>query len=176
MKKILLLFASMILLSSCVKTIEPTPYSILGDSYSSFEGYVDPDTNDPWPHYAEIGVTGVEQMWWWQVADSTGWVMDHNNSFSGSLISNFADFEDGNYYAPNSFLRRMDNLGNPDVIFVFGGTNDVWQDAPFGGRARGRRAAGYAGYLPRVRAGAGRGHGLQTDLASSGGFAVSQYT
>lgn len=122
----------MILLSSCVKTIEPTRFSILGDSYSSFEGYVDPDTNDPWPHYAEIGVTGVEQMWWWQVADSTGWVMDHNNSFSGSLISNFADFEDGNYYAPNSFLRRMDNLGNPDVIFVFGGTNDVWQDAPFG--------------------------------------------
>ena len=132
MKKILLLFASMILLSSCVKTIEPTRFSILGDSYSSFEGYVDPDTNDPWPHYAEIGVTGVEQMWWWQVADSTGWVMDHNNSFSGSLISNFADFEDGNYYAPNSFLRRMDNLGNPDVIFVFGGTNDVWHDAPFG--------------------------------------------
>ena len=26
----------------------------------------------------------------------------------------------------------MDHLGNPDVIFILGGTNDVWQDAPFG--------------------------------------------
>ena len=71
-------------------------------------------------------------MWWYQVATQMGWTVEKNNSFSGSLICNFADFESGNYYTRHSFLRRMDNLGNPDLIFILGGTNDVWQDAPFG--------------------------------------------
>ena len=124
------------MMSACVKPNDPgqpteTKFSILGDSYSSFEGYVDPETNDVW-HYENIGVTSVEQMWWYKVANAMEWSVEKNNSFSGSLISNFSDFEAGNYYAPNSFLRRMDNLGNPDVIFILGGTNDVWQDAPFG--------------------------------------------
>ena len=137
MKKLFPLLALAVMMSACVKPNDPgqpteTKFSILGDSYSSFEGYVDPETNDPWPHYADIGVTSVEQMWWYQVANAMEWSVEKNNSFSGSLISNFSDFEAGNYYAPNSFLRRMDNLGNPDVIFILGGTNDVWQDAPFG--------------------------------------------
>lgn len=132
MKKVTLLLAVAVLMSACVKTIEPTRFSILGDSYSAIDGYVDPETNDPWPHYAEIGVTGVEQMWWKQVADSTGWLLDRNNSYSGALICNFDDFPYGEHYGPNSFIRRMNNLGNPDVIFILGGTNDVWQGAPFG--------------------------------------------
>ena len=132
MKKLTLLIIAAILMTACVKTKEPPRFSILGDSYSTFEGYVDPDTNNVWEDYAQIGVTDVEQMWWRQVADSTGWVLDRNNSFSGALICNYADFNGGDYYAPNSFLRRMNNLGNPDVIFILGGTNDVWQDAPFG--------------------------------------------
>ena len=127
-----------IVMSSCVKTVDPTDepaeihFSILGDSYSTFEGYVDPETNDVWPNYADIGVTNVEQMWWHKVATKMGWTMEQNNSFSGSLICNFSDFEHGDYYRRHSFLKRMNDLGNPDVIFILGGTNDVWQDAPFG--------------------------------------------
>lgn len=125
MKKIVLFVALTVVMSACVKTTEPTRFSILGDSYSAFDGYVDPDTNDPYVHYPEIGVTGIEQMWWRQVADSTGWLLDRNNSFSGALICNSQDFQNGSYYGPNSFIRRMNNLGNPDVIFVFGATNDA---------------------------------------------------
>ena len=137
MKRLLPLLALAVLMSACVKPddpVQPTEikFSILGDSYSSYEGYVDPDTNDPWPHYSEIGVASVEQMWWYKVANKMEWSVELNNSFSGALISNFEDFDGGSYYAPNSFIRRMDNLGNPDVIFIFGATNDVWQDAPFG--------------------------------------------
>ena len=123
-----------ILMSACVKPNEPdvTRFSILGDSYSTFEGYVDPDTNNLWPHYADIGVTSVEQMWWYKVANNMGWAVDKNNSFSGALICNYDGFENGDYYGPNSFIRRMDYLGDPDVILILGGTNDVWQDAPFG--------------------------------------------
>lgn len=128
MKKITFVIVLAIVMAACVKTPEPTRFSILGDSYSTYEGYVYPDTNDVYP-YDEIGVTGVEQMWWSQVADSTGWQLERNNSFSGSLICNM---NASDYYGPFSFIRRMNNLGNPDVIFILGGTNDVWNDAPFG--------------------------------------------
>lgn len=110
------------LLTACTKNDEPaTRFSILGDSYSTFEGYVHPDSNDVYP-YEDIGLTGPEQMWWAQVADSTGWVLERNNSFSGSLMCNY-DYV--NYYGPYSFIRRMDDLGHPDVIFIFGATNDA---------------------------------------------------
>lgn len=128
MRKIKFIIVLAIVMAACVKTPEPTRFSILGDSYSTYEGYVYPDTNDVYP-YDEIGVTGVEQMWWSQVADSTGWLLERNNSFSGSLICNM---NASDYYGPYSFIRRMNNLGNPDVIFILGGTNDVWNDAPFG--------------------------------------------
>ena len=128
MKKIVFIIVLAIIMAACVKTPEPTHFSILGDSYSTYEGYVFPDTNDVFL-YEEIGVTGAEQMWWQQVADSTGWLLERNNSFSGSLICNM---DAANYYGPFSFLRRMNNLGNPDVIFILVGTNDVYCDAPFG--------------------------------------------
>lgn len=114
---------------SCTKTEETTRFSVLGDSYSTFDGYVDPDSNDVWAYYENIHVTDVRQMWWWQLADSTGWQIEKNNSFSGSLICNM---NYANYYGAHSFLRRMNNLGNPNVIFIFGGTNDVWDEAPLG--------------------------------------------
>ena len=138
MKRLLLVLSIVAMMTSCVKTpiqppIQPQDirFSILGDSYSTFEGYVDPETNDVW-HYDMIGVTDVSQMWWHKVANKMEWSMERNNSFSGSLICNFGDFEGGDFYERHSFLKRMDDLGNPDVIFILGGTNDVWQDAPFG--------------------------------------------
>ena len=70
-KTTLALFALILLVSACTQTPEPIRFSILGDSYSAFEGYVQPDSNDIY-HYDAIGVTGPEQMWWAQVADSTG--------------------------------------------------------------------------------------------------------
>ena len=122
MKKIILHLAALaIIMSACVKTPEPIRFSILGDSYSSYEGYVHPDSNDVYP-YENIGLTGVEQMWWAQVADSTDWILERNNSFSGALMCNY-DYV--NYYGQYSFIRRMDDLGHPDVIFIFGATNDA---------------------------------------------------
>lgn len=123
----MLILATAVLLSACVKTpVEPQNihFSILGDSYSAFEGYIDPATNDPY-EWEIIGVTDVEQMWWHQVAVEMGWTMDKNNSFSASLVCNNSDFTNGDYYTRHSFLRRLDYLGNPDVIFVFGATNDA---------------------------------------------------
>lgn len=124
-----------VLMSSCVKTPEEPlhlNFSVLGDSFSTFEGYVEPDDNDVWSYYDHIGVTDVEKMWWFKVATQMEWVLEKNNSFSGSLICNFKDYTGGPYYSQHSFIRRMDNLGDPDVIFVFGGTNDVRDSADCG--------------------------------------------
>ncbi len=133
MKRLLPLLALAIIMSACVKPEKPTEikFSVLGDSFSSLVGTVDPETNDVWP-YENIGVTTAEQMWWHQVANEMEWVLDKNNSFSGSLVSNFDDFDGGEHYGPNSFIRRMDQLGDPDVILVFGGTNDIYKRAPLG--------------------------------------------
>ena len=119
----------MLLLASCRQPEEPIRFSVLGDSYSTFQGYVSPSTNDVWYPHEMLDVTEPYQMWWWMVADSTGWQLERNNSFSGSFVCNM-DFLD--YFGPHSFLRRMDDLGNPDVIFVFGGANDAIYDAPLG--------------------------------------------
>ena len=138
MKRLIPILAIALIVSACNPNdpTDPTEvtdvhFSILGDSYSTFEGYVDPETNDVW-EYENIGVTSAEQMWWHKVATTMGWVMDKNNSFSGSLICNYREFNGGDYYAPHSFIRRMDNLYDSDVIFILGGTNDVWQQAPVG--------------------------------------------
>ena len=114
---------------SCDKPNEPIRFSILGDSYSSFDGYVWPDSNNVYYPNNSNDVTTVDQMWWWQMADSTGWQLEKNNSFSGSFVCNMNHL---NFYGSHSFLCRMDDLGDPDVIFVFGSTNDAVYHAPLG--------------------------------------------
>ena len=108
--------------------------SVLGDSYSTYEGFVTPSTNELW-YYAEnpeakTDVKNVRQTWWHQVIKENGWRLCVNNSYSGATIS-YTGY-DGNDYSARSFNTRMDNLGQPDVIFVFGATNDSWAGSPVG--------------------------------------------
>ncbi len=107
--------------------------SILGDSYSTFEGYVTPSTNEMW-YYEENGnkndVNDVTHTWWWQVINEGGYKFCVNNSYSGSTIGYHG--YDGNDYSPRSFITRMDDLGCPDIILIFGATNDSWAGEPVG--------------------------------------------
>jgi lysophospholipase L1-like esterase len=139
MKKILL---SLILACFCtswagaqgVKSV-----SILGDSYSTFQGFVQPDTNVVWyfdpAKTFNTDVTSVRQTWWHQFIKNNGYHLCVNNSFSGATICNSGykrgnpDFAD---YTDRSFVTRMTDLGCPDIIFIFGGTNDAWAGSPIG--------------------------------------------
>lgn len=114
---------------------EPLKVSVLGDSYSTFEGYLTPDTNYVWYPPSKANqpfndVRDVEQTWWWMLIRDNGMKLERNNSFSGATVCNTgyngADFSD------RSFVNRALNLGDPDVILVFGGTNDSWAGAPLG--------------------------------------------
>lgn len=109
--------------------------TIFGDSYSTFEGYLTPDTNEVWyfaPPRQQPGndVSRVEQTWWWQVKENLGWKVDRVNAYSGSTVC-FTGYNRADYTA-RSFVTRLPNLGEPDVILVCAATNDSWAGAPIG--------------------------------------------
>jgi hypothetical protein len=107
--------------------------SILGDSYSTFEGYVHPDTNALFYTtipFTNTDVTSATQTWWHRFIKEHWYRLSVNNSFSGSTICNTG--YGGVDYSDRSFITRMDNLGSPDIIFIYGATNDSWSNAPIG--------------------------------------------
>lgn len=107
--------------------------SVLGDSYSTFQGFI-PEGNAVW-YYSpanlnQTDVKNVEQTWWWQVIKCGGYRLGVNNSYSGATICNTgyndADFSD------RSFVTRCTDLGSPDIILICGATNDSWAGVPIG--------------------------------------------
>ncbi len=132
MKKLFLLTFAVL----CYGTLmaQTKSVSILGDSYSTFEGYVTPATNELWYYAKNVpqksDVNDVRQTWWHQVISQMGWRLCQNNSYSGATIS-YSGY-DGNDYRDRSFNTRMGDLGCPDVILIFGATNDSWAGSPIG--------------------------------------------
>lgn len=108
--------------------------AILGDSYSTFHNYVTPDTNYVWYHIPVLtdktDVSEVTQTWWHKFVSENGYKLGVNNSFSGSTIC-YRGYR-GEDYKDRSFITRMPYLGNPDIIFIFGATNDSWAGVPIG--------------------------------------------
>lgn len=110
-----------------------TKISILGDSYSTYEGYVSPAENACWygdGYELENDVASVDACWWRLLATEHGLTIERNNSYSGSTVC-YTGY-DGADYSDRAFITRMTDLGDPDVILVFGGTNDSWAGAPVG--------------------------------------------
>lgn len=112
--------------------VKPT-VAVLGDSYSTFEGFI-PKGNEVWYHVPadlqNTDVTKVEQTWWWQVIKEGGYKKGMINAYSGATIS-YTGYNDDDYSA-RSFITRAPNLGNPDIILICGATNDSWAGAPIG--------------------------------------------
>lgn len=125
----LFLLASIVSFAKNNKTV-----SILGDSYSTYEGYVEPASNWVWyfaePRVDTTDVDDVKQTWWYRFIKENGYRLEKNNSYSGSTVCNTG--YDGADYSGISFISRMDNLGCPDIILIFGATNDSWANVPLG--------------------------------------------
>ena len=94
--------------------------SILGDSYSTFKGYVLPDSNYVWypQEKAENNdVQDVRQLWWHQLIREHGYRLCQNNSFSGATICHTGyNSED---YSDRSYCTRLWYLGSPSPIGDF---------------------------------------------------------
>lgn len=122
------------LLLSCMSAGAQTKsVSVLGDSYSTFEGAI-PEGNAIWyfkqNNPNQTDVNRVEQTWWSLLIAEKGWQLEMNNSYSGSTICNTGYNQVD--YSDRSFTKRMDNLGHPDIILIFGATNDSWANSPIG--------------------------------------------
>lgn len=112
---------------------------ILGDSYSTFKGYI-PEEHDAYYDNTgrpETDVNRVDQTWWYRVIKVTNSHLVLNHSWSGTTICNtgYAGSD-----VPHSFIRRLDRLAAEgyfvenqiDTVLVMGGQNDDWSGVPIG--------------------------------------------
>ena len=86
--------------------------AVLGDSYSTFEGFI-PKGYATWYSPTTppetIDVNKVEQTWWWQVIKEGGYKMGNINSYSGATICN-------KYLVPVIALHDIDKKnGHPTI-------------------------------------------------------------
>ena len=123
---------------------------ILGDSYSTFSGYIPEgyapyyDEDGPW--YLKVNpemkmntndVSNVTHTWWYDFTKENGTLLQ-NCSWSGTTICNTG--YDGVDNSNVSFIGRIDKLieegyfleNRIDTFLLFGGTNDSWANAPIG--------------------------------------------
>lgn len=135
--RMLIMVAAAIVAATIVGCREQKTVVILGDSYSTFDGYV-PEGFAVWYDSnakEENDVDAVGQTWWYKLCRQAGLKLLGNNSYSGSTVCNTG--YDGADYSDRSFITRMpQTLGyqaeHPNIILIFGGTNDSWSDAPLG--------------------------------------------
>ena len=140
MKKIFLLVGLLVCLGISAEAQRLPSVSILGDSYSTFEGYLQPDTNSVWywekpADESRTDVESVRQTWWHRLIRENGYRLCVNNSYSGATISNTGYKDEKGKprdFTDRSFVTRVSSLGCPDIIFIFGATNDSWAGVPIG--------------------------------------------
>ncbi len=108
--------------------MSPRKVSVMGDSYSTFKGYMPAGYYHYYPKTSQNSLTEVSQTWWYQLCDGEKYVLEINNSWSGSTISKtgYNGYDTTN--RPFISDRRLGELGNPDIILLFGGTNDAWNE------------------------------------------------
>lgn len=135
MKKTLSILLALAIACTCAwGAVKAKPVvSILGDSYSTFDGYI-PEGNASWYFTNNQGgrtdVTSVRQTWWWQLIDQGGYILGINDSYSGATIS-YTGYR-GEDYSDRSFITRLSRIVPSDILLIFGATNDDWCGAPLG--------------------------------------------
>lgn len=107
-------------------------FSILGDSYSTFKGYIPEGYSVYYPWVESVpDVLRVEDTWWHLLMQRRNLELLKNNSYSGSTVcTNVRPGQPGS----SSFVERAKlcfsaasrGEPQPDYIFVFGTTNDSW--------------------------------------------------
>ncbi len=127
MKKLFILML-MVATFAC-SSAQKKKVSVLGDSYSTFVGIIPSNYSSFYPNDRN-DVTEIDQTWWSLYIKAKDYVLEKNDSWGGTTIC-------GTGYgrmdtSRSNFISRVDSLGNPDIIFVFGGTNDAWANSPIG--------------------------------------------
>lgn len=106
-----------------VANLQNAYLSIIGDSISTYEGYI-PKGHIHFPEYSSTGSVSVNQTWWKKTVSNLGCRLGVNNSYSGTCVMDAY----GAYTSSETVQRlrkcmRSDNIP-PDIIVVFMGMND----------------------------------------------------
>ena len=127
MKKVL--FTLLMITATIAVAAQTKKVSILGDSYSTYKGIIPSNYSTFYPD-ANNDVSSVEQTWWSLYIKAKGYQLEKNDSWGGTTIcgTGYGRMDSSR----SNFISRVDSLGNPDIIFVFGGTNDAWANSPIG--------------------------------------------
>ena len=127
MKKVL--FTLLMIAATIAVSAQTKKVSILGDSYSTYKGIIPSNYSTFYPD-ANNDVTSVDQTWWSLYIKAKGYQLEKNDSWGGTTIcgTGYGRMDSSR----SNFISRVDSLGNPDIIFVFGGTNDAWANSPVG--------------------------------------------
>ena len=116
--------------------------SFLGDSITTFAAeagtgsgnkYAGPSCKTNYPNnrvrYPYSDVLNVEETWWMRVLKNYSWKLGINESWAGSSIAwNGSETTTSGENIYIGSQHRIDHLaenGTPDIIIVFGGTNDI---------------------------------------------------
>ena len=109
--------------------------SIIGDSISTFTGYIPSGYAPFYPKTSHPSVNSVEKTWWYQVINKLGLVLGINASWSGCKLTlgENANSTTNAYVACSP--KRIEDIGangTPDIIICFVGTNDFGYHAVIG--------------------------------------------
>ena len=132
-----------------VPTSNAKRVSIIGDSYSTFNFYSNVDISGKmngysamYPYYPDErikDIRAVTDTWWGMLCTTDEFRLEANNSYGGSTICNLSYGNDDVSNKGISFIDRVglnkngvDTMGNPDIILIFGGTNDSWANSRMG--------------------------------------------
>lgn len=105
-----------------------TKVSIIGDSISTFKGWCDTSKGGAYYPKSDGDVTSVTDTWWHRLIYqkmSTG-TFEANISAGNTTVVQNTTGDSSAYWYGWDFGTRLQQLGigNPDVVCIFGGTND----------------------------------------------------
>ncbi|MBR5704214.1 MAG: calcineurin-like phosphoesterase C-terminal domain-containing protein [Bacteroidales bacterium] len=105
-----------------------TKVSIIGDSISTFDGWCDTTKGGAYYPKSDGDVTSVSDTWWYKLIYSkmnTG-VFEKNISAGNTTVVQNTTGDSSAYWYGWDFGTRLQQLGigNPDVVLIYGGTND----------------------------------------------------
>lgn len=113
--------------------LEGLTLSILGDSLSTYEGWIPEECTVFFPRHGEL--TDVSETWWMQLLEDTGMELCSNNSSAGSTcVGDSLLTGEVKYGCSGDRISLLTGSRGkmPDVIIVFMGTNDLLSGVPMG--------------------------------------------
>ncbi|MFA7189117.1 MAG: SGNH/GDSL hydrolase family protein [Sphaerochaetaceae bacterium] len=100
-------------------------YSVIGDSISTFQGWIPSYCECAYPSDIRGDVKQVTQTWWHILGEKMLWKLEVNQSYSGSRVTETGPRP---IWSSCKSDRRLSDLGNPDYILIMAGTNDFGQE------------------------------------------------